>query len=186
MKQVNFRLSDEDYNILKEKLPCTVPAYFAFAAKKILDKIKGENGNAVDNSMTDAKFLDVDYDDEYQNNIMKTCLTDSQKSALEAAAKKHGWSLSREIRFRIQATLSNKMDFYDNELFEFRQAKNSINKLGINLHFILQKDNGRILDKEGFRQDINGLQNEIAELKRKLEKYIELGRGRQKQNAIGG
>lgn len=28
--------------------------------------------------MTNAKFLDVDYDDEYQNNIMKTCLTDSQ------------------------------------------------------------------------------------------------------------
>ncbi|EBC1407521.1 DNA distortion polypeptide 1 domain protein [Salmonella enterica] len=136
--------------------------------------------------MTNTKFLDVDYDDEYQNNIIRTCLTDSQKSALEAAAKKHGWSLSREIRFRIQATLSNKMDFYDNELFEFRQAKNSINKLGINLHFILQKDNGRILDKDGFRQDINGLQNEIAELKIKLEKYIELGRGRQKQNAIGG
>ena len=44
----------------------------------------------------------------------------------------------------------------------------------------------KILDKDGFRQDINGLQNEIAELKRKLEKYIELGRGRQKQNAIGG
>lgn len=67
------------------------------------------------------------------------------------------------------------MDFYDNELFEFRQAKNSINKLGINLHFILQKDNGRILDKDGFRQDINGLQNEIAELK-EAEKYIELER----------
>ncbi len=87
MKQVNFRLSDEDYNILKEKLPCTVPAYFAFAAKRILDKIKDENVNVVDNSMSNTKFLDVDYDDEYLNNVLRTCVTDSQKAALEAAAK---------------------------------------------------------------------------------------------------
>jgi hypothetical protein len=186
MRNVCFRLSDEEYNFLKENFPCTVPAYFAIVAKGIIAKIKDEQGSTEGEPVGKADFLEVDYDDEYQNNILRTCLTDSQKTALEAAAKKHEWSISREIRFRIQTTLSNKLDFYDNELFAFRQAKNDINKLGINLHFILQKDEGKILDKEGFKQDVTRLQNEIAELKKSLEKYIALGRGRQKQNAIGG
>lgn len=184
MKQIKFRLHDEDYAILKEKLPCTVPAYFAIAANKIIQKIKDEQNESANHGLRGENFLDVDYDDEYLNNILRTCVTDSQKVALEAAANKHGWSMSREIRFRIQATLSNKMDFYDNELFEFRQAKNAINKLGINLHFILQKDDGKILDKDGFKQDVKNLQDEMADLKKKLEKYIALGRGRQKQNTI--
>ncbi|MEY0291105.1 hypothetical protein AB7303_20090 [Providencia rettgeri] len=71
-----------------------------------------------------------------------------------ALAKKHGWSLSREIRFRLQATLSNEMDFFDQELQEMRLCQNHIKRIGLNINMILLRDEAHVLDKNGMRQDM--------------------------------
>lgn len=174
MRHISFRISDDEYEKLIGMLPCKPTSYFKKIAFDVI------NGNQKNVSASPS------YDDEYLNQTVQTCLTESQRNTLEAAAKKHGWSLSREIRFRVQATLSNKLELFDDELFAFRQAKNAVNKVGINLHFILQKNSWEILDKEGFKQDLNSLQNEISDLKKQLDAYIKLGRGRQKINTIKG
>lgn len=180
MKQIKFRLNDEDYTILKEKLPCTVPAYFKSVAEDFIKKVNA--GVSVNGWQLDS--LIVNYNDEDQNNILRTCVTDSQKNAIESAAKKHGWSISREIRHRLQTTLSNRLDMFDEELLAFRKTKNSINKLGTNLHFILKNDNGKILDKNGFMDDVTNLQKEIERLKKQLDQYILLSQERQKKNRV--
>ncbi|HAF2404737.1 TPA: hypothetical protein G8N69_004839 [Salmonella enterica] len=180
MRNVCFRLSDNDYNILKEKLPCTVPAYFKSVAEDFIKKVNA--GVSVNGWQLDS--LIVNYNNEEQNNVLKTYVTDSQKNAIEKAAKKHGWSISREIRHRLQTTLSNRLDMFDEELLAFRKTKNSINKLGTNLHFILKNDNGKILDKNGFMDDVTNLQKEIEQLKKQLDQYILLSQERQKKNRV--
>lgn len=180
MRNICFRLNDEDYNILKDKLPCTVPAYFKGIAEDFIKKVN--TGVSVNGWQLDS--LIVNYNDEEQNNVLQTCVTESQKKAIETAAKKHGWSISREIRHRLQTTLSNRLDVFDEELLEFRKSRNDLNKLAINMHFILQKDDGRIIDKNNFMNDVKQLQQQIAELKSQFERYTLLSQKRQKKNRV--
>ncbi|OSK15970.1 hypothetical protein EAMG_05288 [Escherichia coli M056] len=180
MRNVCFRISDEDYTLLKEKLPCTVPAYFKSVAEDFIKKVNA--GVSVNGWQLDS--LIVNYNDEEQKNILRTCVTDSQKNAIECAAKKHGWSISREIRHRLQTTLSNRLDMFDEELLEFRKARNDLNKLAINMHFILKKDDGKIIDKNGFMDDVIALQQKVEQLQGRLDRYMALSHERQKKNRV--
>lgn len=181
MKQINFRVTSEDYNILKEKLPCTVPAYFAQVAGEFIKKVNA--GVSVNGWQLDS--LIVNYNDEEQNYKLNVYVTGSQKNAIETAAKKHGWSVSREIRHRLQTTLSNRLEMFDEELLEFRKARNDLNKLAINMHFILKKDDGKILDKNGFIDDVHNLQQKVDQLQARLDRYMSLSHERQKKNRVG-
>jgi hypothetical protein len=180
MKQVKFRLDDGDYTLLKQKLPCTVPSYFKSVAEDFIKKVN--SGVTVNGWKLDS--LIVNYNEEEQKNLLGVYVTDSQKNAIQTAAKKHGWSVSREIRHRLQTTLSNRLDVFDEELMEFRKARNDINKLAINMHFILQKDEGRIIDKNNFMDDVKQLQQQIADLKSQFERYTLLSQSRQKKNRV--
>lgn len=55
--------------------------------------------------------ISIGEESDYTDKRAYLYLTAEQENALITSAKKHGWSLSREMRFRLQTTLSNEMDF---------------------------------------------------------------------------
>ncbi|MDD0464870.1 DNA distortion polypeptide 1, partial [Shigella sonnei] len=123
-----------------------------------------------------------DYADE--NNFIKTTLylTGKQRADIEKAANRHGWTLSRECRYRIQTTLNNRLDFFDQELLMMNRCRNTIDKIGRNFHYIIVNDQTRVLDKDGFYQDAERLKTEIFSLKNQFENYIMLCKGRTVSN----
>ncbi|HID5958728.1 TPA: DNA distortion polypeptide 1, partial [Escherichia coli] len=125
-----------------------------------------------------------DYADE--NNFIKTTLylTGKQRADIEKAANRHGWTLSRECRYRIQTTLNNRLDFFDQELLMMNRCRNTIDKIGRNFHYIIVNDQTRVLDKDGFYQDAERLTTEIFNLKNQFENYIMLCKGRTVSNKV--
>ncbi|MCN1772780.1 DNA distortion polypeptide 1 [Escherichia coli] len=125
-----------------------------------------------------------DYADE--NNFIKTTLylTGKQRTDIEKAANRHGWTLSRECRYRIQTTLNNRLDFFDQELLMMNRCRNTIDKIGRNFHYIIVNDQTRVLDKDGFYQDAERLKTEIFSLKNQFENYIMLCKGRTVSNKV--
>ena len=99
-------------------------------------------------------------------------LTMKQRNKIEKAAKRHGWTLSRECRYRIQTTLDNELDFFDQELLMMNRCRNAIDKVGRNFHYIILNDQARVLDKDGFYQDAEKLETEIINLKSGFENNI--------------
>ncbi|KTG68254.1 DNA distortion polypeptide 1, partial [Klebsiella pneumoniae] len=111
-------------------------------------------------------------------------LTGKQRTLIEKAAHRHGWNLSRECRYRIQTTLENELDFFDQELLVMNRCRNAIDKIGRNFHYIIVNDNARVLDKDGFYQDAERLSSEIMSLKSEFENYIMLCKGRTVSNKV--
>ncbi|ENN8378731.1 TraY domain protein [Providencia rettgeri] len=176
MKQINFRINDDEYELyhkkVKENLNMTLPSFYKFIGNMMLNK---------DNDIKKSLFehsISIGEESEYTDKIVQTCLTAEQENALMESAKKHGWSLSREIRFRLQTTLSNEMDFFDQELQEMRLCRNHIKRIGLNINMILRRDEGRVLDKEGMRQDMQALTEQLNELENKFNYFINKCKGR--------
>lgn len=180
MKQVKFRLDDEDYMLLQENLNCSVPAYCKTVAMAYIQQLNNRNILP-----EDKQFVSLDLRNDLLTDKFTFLFSSEQKTALEQAAKKHGWSLSREVRHRLQMTLDDKMDFYDQELREFNAARNAVDVLGRNLHYIIVRDNAQIIDKAGFKSDVENLQQQIASLKKELESYIALCKGRRIYGKVG-
>lgn len=179
MKQIKFRLDDakhHDLLICLKSLYPDEPGLTVSKGMKLLASalLKSQKTNQIQN----------DYVDE--NNFIKTTLylTGKQRADIENAANRHGWTLSRECRYRIQTTLNNKLDFFDQELLMMNRCRNTIDKIGRNFHYIIVNDQTRILDKDGFYQDAEQLTNEIKNLKREFERYIMLCKGRTISNKV--
>lgn len=183
MKQVNFRLSDEDYKILQDNLPCSVPSYCKSVATGFIDEIKSKSKK--ETGLEKKNFLSIDLRNDYLTEKFTFLFTAAQKEALTKAAKSHGWNLSREVRHRLQMTLDNKMDFYDQELRVLNGARNAVDVVGRNLNFIIVRDNAQIVDKSGFKEDVDSLQKNIVSLKAELESYIALCKGRRIYGKVG-
>ncbi|MDC9879925.1 DNA distortion polypeptide 1 [Shigella flexneri] len=179
MKQIKFRLDDAKHHDL---LICLKPLYpdepglTVSKGMKLLANalLKSKKTNQIQN----------DYADE--NNFIKTTLylTGKQRADIEKAANRHGWTLSRECRYRIQTTLNNRLDFFDQELLMMNRCRNTIDKIGRNFHYIIVNDQTRVLDKDGFYQDAERLKTEIFSLKNQFENYIMLCKGRTVSNKV--
>lgn len=183
MRYVNFRLDDDDYKLLQDNLPCSVPYYCKAVATGFIDEIKSKTDN--DNVRGKKKFISIDLRGDYLSEKFTFLFTVEQKQALVTAAKSHGWTLSREVRHRLQMTLDNKMDFYDQELRVLNGARNAVDVVGRNLNYIIVRDSAQILDKSGFKEDVDRLQHNIASLKAELESYISLCKGRRIYGKVG-
>ncbi|EIE2769568.1 DNA distortion polypeptide 1 [Salmonella enterica subsp. enterica serovar Rubislaw] len=179
MKQINFRLEkkqhDELLDCLKTLYPdepgLTVAKGMKLLANALLkSKVKNDN------------FYGVNDNDDFIKTTLY--LTGKQRKDIEKAANKHGWTLSRECRYRIQTTLSNELDFFDQELLVMNRCRNAIDKIGRNFHYIIVNDNARVLDKDGFYQDAERLSTEIMSLKNEFENYIMLCKGRTVSNKV--
>ncbi|EMP4144893.1 hypothetical protein WD174_004405 [Salmonella enterica] len=57
-------------------------------------------------------------------------------------------------------------------------CRNQIRKIGININMILRRDEGRVLDKDGFKQDIDELKNQLSDLENRFNYFLKQCRGR--------
>lgn len=152
MKKVQFRIEESQHDDLLDCLKTLYPdepgltvakGMKLLASALLKSKVKNDN------------FYDVNDNDDFIKTTLY--LTDKQRKDIEKAANKHGWTLSRECRYRIQTTLSNELDFFDQELLVMNRCRNAIDKIGRNFHYIIVNDNARVLDKDGFYQDAERL-----------------------------
>ncbi|ECJ8167993.1 DNA distortion polypeptide 1 [Salmonella enterica] len=179
MKQINFRLEKKQHDDLLDCLKTLYPDEPGLTVAKgmkllanalLKSKVKNDN------------FYGVNDNDDFIKTTLY--LTGKQRKDIEKAANKHGWTLSRECRYRIQTTLSNELDFFDQELLVMNRCRNAIDKIGRNFHYIIVNDNARVLDKDGFYQDAERLSTEIMSLKNEFENYIMLCKGRTVSNKV--
>ncbi|EOT2070593.1 DNA distortion polypeptide 1, partial [Proteus mirabilis] len=176
MKQINFRINDNEYELyhkkVKENLNMSLPSFYKLVGNMMLNKDKDIKETLSDHAIS------IGEESDYTDKRAYLYLTAEQENALITSAKKHGWSLSREMRFRLQTTLSNEMDFFDQELQEMKLCRNHIKRIGLNINMILRRDEGRILDKEGMRQDMQALTEQLNELENKFNYFINKCKGR--------
>ncbi|EOK1083743.1 TPA: DNA distortion polypeptide 1, partial [Proteus mirabilis] len=176
MKQINFRINDNEYELyhkkVKENLNMSLPSFYKLVGNMMLNKDKDIKETLSDHAIS------IGEESDYTDKRAYLYLTAEQENALITSAKKHGWSLSREMRFRLQTTLSNEMDFFDQELQEMKLCRNHIKRIGLNINMILRRDEGRVLDKEGMRQDMQALTEQLNELENKFNYFINKCKGR--------
>ncbi|HFT0587297.1 DNA distortion polypeptide 1 [Morganella morganii] len=176
MKQINFRIPDEEYDFFEKKVrECfniSLPMFFKKVGLHTLShdseirKIKADLKN------------DLGSESFYKDRYIPFKANDELYHGLKENAEKHGWSLSKEIRFRLKHTMNNDLDFFDQELKVMRDYNNQLKRVGRNINMILRRDDGKILEKEEFKQDIVNLQKNINEMQRELEGYIKKCKGR--------
>lgn len=179
MKQINIRLEKKQHDDLLDCLKTLYPDEPGLTVAKGMKLLA--------NALLKSKIRnDNFYGVNDNNDFIKTTLylTGKQRKDIEKAANRHGWTLSRECRYRIQTTLSNELDFFDQELLVMNRCRNAIDKIGRNFHYIIVNDNARVLDKDGFYQDAERLSTEIMSLKNEFENYIMLCKGRTVSNKV--
>ena len=94
-------------------------------------------------------------------------------------ALKNGWSESKEIRFRLNQTISNEPVLLDREIAELRGARNAVDRIGQNVFYIIAKRQLLEVNDPAFWDDIKKLNQSIDDVK-KLVNKITLAR----QNVI--
>ncbi|HFV7070684.1 TPA: DNA distortion polypeptide 1 [Escherichia coli] len=176
MKQINFRIPDEEYDFFEKKVrECfniSLPMFFKKVGLHTLShdseirKIKADLKN------------DLGSESFYKDRYIPFKANDELYHGLKENAEKHGWSLSKEIRFRLKHTMNNDLDFFDQELDEMHACRNQIRKIGININMILRRDEGRVLDKDGFKKDIDELKNQLSGLENRFNYFLKKCRGR--------
>ena len=56
---------------------------------------------------------------------------------ISESAKKHGWTLSKKILFRLNQTLSREPVMLENEIRELRKTHNEIVRIGQNIYYLI-------------------------------------------------
>ncbi|ENR7564239.1 DNA distortion polypeptide 1 [Salmonella enterica] len=179
MKKVQFRIEESQHDDLLDCLKTLYPDELGLTVAK---GIKLLANALLKSKVKNDNFYGVNDNDDFIKTTLY--LTGKQRKDIEKAANKHGWTLSRECRYRIQTTLSNELDFFDQELLVMNRCRNAIDKIGRNFHYIIVNDNARVLDKDGFYQDAERLSTEIMSLKNEFENYIMLCKGRTVSNKV--
>ncbi|EOT5815339.1 hypothetical protein ACK6E7_004484, partial [Escherichia coli] len=171
MKYVSFRVSNDDYEKLftaiKDVSNKTPAKFFADLAKKIISKNTGFDKSRVDDDGTDL------------NHVKQVRLSTAMMSVIKEQALKNGWSESKEIRFRLNQTISNEPVLLDREIAELRGARNAVDRIGQNIFYIIAKRQLLEVNDPAFWDDIKKLNQSIDDVK-KLVNKITLAR----QNVI--
>lgn len=123
----------------------------------------------------DVPESNIEHQKAHEQKAQKNVnLTPELVADLEQASKRHCWSFSREVRFRLNHTLNDNFDLFDPELREFNLCRHSINRVGRNLRNILVENQNVISDKSLFSFDVNELRTEIKALNKKIDNYVAL------------
>ncbi|MFU8521338.1 DNA distortion polypeptide 1 [Escherichia coli] len=177
MKKIQFRVEDEDHDYLLVCLKSIYPdepnLTVAKGMKLLASALLKSKDKKIEESIID------DNDDFIKTTLY---LTATQRSKIEKASIRHGWTISRECRFRIQTTLDNNLDFYDQELLMLNRCRNVVDKIGRNFHYIIVNNQSMLLEKDDFYQDAQKLTFEMRSLKEQFENYIALCKGRTVSN----
>ncbi|EBJ5114496.1 hypothetical protein DV589_24270 [Salmonella enterica] len=170
MKYISFRITDDNYEklsmVVKNITDKTPAKFFADLAIKIIS----ENKNFDNHSCDDGTDL---------NHVKQVRLSTSMMSFIKEQAKRNGWSESKEIRFRLNQTISNEPVLLDHEIAELRGARNAVDRIGQNIFYIIAKRQQLEINDPAFWDDIKKLNKSIDDVK-KLVNKITLSR----QNVI--
>ncbi|EBV6531365.1 DNA distortion polypeptide 1 [Salmonella enterica subsp. enterica serovar Oranienburg] len=179
MKYISFRLEQDSVDDLLNAMKALYPLEANITVAKGMKLLASGLIKGKVNTITNTDIVATD------DFIKTTCyLTPNQRLSLEKAAKKHGWTLSRECRYRLQTTIENELDFFDQELLMMNRCRNAIDKIGRNFHYIIMNNENRIMDKDGFNEDVAQLKNQLEQLKSQFETYIKLCKGRTVSNKV--
>lgn len=170
MKMICFRMKDDNYKklstVIKNITDKTPAKFFADLANKIIS----ENKNYANHSDDDGTDL---------NHVKQVRLSTSMMNFIKDQAKRNGWSESKEIRFRLNQTISNEPVLLDHEIAELRGARNAVDRIGQNVFYIIAKRQQLEINDPAFWDDIKKLNKTIDDVK-KLVNKITLSR----QNVI--
>lgn len=156
MKQIKFRLTDEEYNVAHvNAISNGVNSVNAFAKRKVLDV-----------SATPSKVI-VSNEPSVP---VKTCLYPHELELIKRNAALHGMSVSREIAIRLRkSVLKNEVCLYPEEVQVLRKLSTTINRVGRNIHFIISGDRFCTVNDPDFRNEIR----ELTALCETVDKTIE-------------
>ncbi|WP_280626975.1 hypothetical protein [Arsenophonus nasoniae] len=160
MKMLRFRVTDEQYQELKtissENGCRSANEFLKDIALTILSKDKKFN--------KEKSELDRDY----LINKLQFHVTDEVHEKIRASAKKHGWTLSKEIRFRLNQTLSREPVMLENEIRELRKTRNEIVRIGQNIYYLIAQRQLLPVNDKNMWEDIKKLNVLIEDVKRKV------------------
>lgn len=115
MKMLRFRVTDEQYQELKtisSEKGCR-------SAHEFLKDIALA-------SLSKDKKIESNKNDLYRDDLavnMRFNVDEVTYDKISESAKKHGWTLSKEIRFRLNQTLSREPVMLENEIRELRKTR---------------------------------------------------------------
>lgn len=159
MKQILFRLTDDEYAIAMQKVR----------------SMGCENINQL------AKRLVMDLDVAPSNieviqepaKAVKTCLYPHELELIKQNAKLHGMSISREIAIRLrQSCLKNEVCLYPEEILDIRKLKTEVNSIGRNIHYIISGDRYCTVNDPEFRKEVGELTTLCHKIKKTFESLI--------------
>lgn len=159
MKEVKFRLNDDEYELAKVNAASEgVGSVNMLAKRKVLEVEVTPAPIPV--SVQPAKPV-------------FTYLYPHEIELVKRNAALHGMSLSREIAIRVrQSLLKSEVCLYPDEIKEIRRLKTEINKLGRNVHYIISGDRFCIVNDPDFRKEINDVLNICQQTAKQLETLV--------------
>lgn len=155
MKQVNFRLTDNQYKeimaLCENKGYKNVPSLFKDLALTII---------------ANKQVISVSGDNDYLDERIHIKVTENVRNKLTASAIANGWTLSKEVRYRINQTMSSDPVLLDKEIEELRWTRNEIMRVGRNVYSLIAKRQQLEVNDARMWEDIKTM-NRLIESARK-------------------
>ena len=157
MKQVKFRLNDDEYNLATiNALKNGVDSINVFAKMKVLE--------------TKTTPVNVAVTSDPAKSV-KTCLYPHELDLVKRNADLHGMSISREIAIRLrQSLMKNEVCLYPYEVKEIKKLSTAIDRVGRNIHFIIKGERFCTVNDPDFRQEVI----EVIELCKNIDGKLEI------------
>lgn len=157
MKQVIFRLSDEEYNLAKiNAAKSGVDSVNVFAKMQVLD--------------TDINPVNVPVSLS-PSKAVKTYLYVHELELVKRNAALHGMSVSREIAIRLrQSLLKNEVCLYPDEVNDLKKLTTAIDRIGRNIHFIIKGERFCTINDPDFRKEVIEVIGLCKDIDSKLER----------------
>ncbi|EFW12439.1 hypothetical protein SSYM_1270, partial [Serratia symbiotica str. Tucson] len=165
MKMLRFRVTDEQYQELKkishEKGCRSANEFLKDIALVILSNDKKID---INKNNLDRYYLSVN---------MRFNVDEVTHDKISESAKKHGWTLSREIRFRLNQTLSREPVMLENEIRELRKTRNETVRIGQNIYYLIAQRQLLPVNDKNMWEDIKKLNALIEDVKGKVNYLAE-------------
>lgn len=166
MKHIQIRLSDDEYNIIKQASDLSGQKLGDFVKSKVLKSRRDDLNSPLDGGVEVVRA---------PKEKVAFYLQKHEKMILVKNAEFHGWSTSREIVFRLMSTMlnsHNEVVLYPEEVDALKKARNAVDTVGRNIKFIITGDRFVTVDDPAFREEIRSLLNLSAEIKSTVNSMV--------------
>ncbi len=156
MKNVCFRLDDNDYELAKVNAAANgINSVSVFAKRKVLE--------------VEVNPVSVPVSDKPAKPVF-TYLYPHEVELVKRNADLHGMSVSREIAIRIrQSLLKNEVCLYPGEVNDLKKLTTAIDRIGRNIHFIIKGERFCTVNDPDFRKEVIEVIGLCKDIDSKLE-----------------